>query len=97
MTTPNDVLDQANARLSGGDYWGAIELFTEVLRMRPQGGSHAVALNGRASALVLIYKHREAIADLERAAELFLQYGEMGYYYKAKQSIQEIRAAMPWL
>lgn len=99
MSNIDVVIDRANAMLNRGDYWGAIEEFTQALRCElphPRHAGYAIAFNGRASARVLVGDYDGAILDLQKAANIFIEGNQLEYYKKAMQSIQQIRATRGW-
>jgi tetratricopeptide (TPR) repeat protein len=80
---------RATERLNNGDLQGAIDDFTQLLRVQPNDAETHFTRG-------LIYwdidDRQNAIADFQRSAQLFRQQGDENRYLIAMEQIEQIRS-----
>jgi Flp pilus assembly protein TadD len=75
--TAEEFMRQATARAEDGDYVGAIDCYTQVVRLDP---NHARAYGNRGMVRANLGDKRGAMEDWQTAAKLFLAQGSTANY-----------------
>jgi tetratricopeptide (TPR) repeat protein len=87
-TTVEDFWRRANQKLDNGDYQAAIEDYNRVIELNP---NLALAYYNRGLVRTKLSDRQGAIADFQRAADLYQQQGQTQQHQDAIDHIQQLQ------
>jgi tetratricopeptide (TPR) repeat protein len=88
-TTVEELNQQGVTKLQQGDFWGAIEAFNQILE---RNKNDAKALVCRGLAYRQLADNLKAIADLERAVQLFFEQGDFNSSQQISETLHKLQA-----
>lgn len=86
----NSLRELASERAASGDYQGAVEAFTEVLRLTPDDASVFAA---RAITYTQMGSNQSAIDDYQQAARLYQSQGNTVSHWFTLRQLEKLRSA----
>lgn len=89
---PQLLKEQADRYYANNEYQQAIAAYSEAIRLSPR---YASLYYNRGVSYHLIGKNKEAIADLQKAAQLYQEQGKLGDYRDAIDQIATIQKKLP--